>query len=96
MRQLTTPRQIVDLSPLAREKLNNWLKEKEYGADIDGEFVPMTQLSIGQMIEFLQEYLENPVTIMVWEKMARVETRGSSELCDALFDSLKTVLEQRN
>lgn len=90
MKLLTSAEQLLSLSPAARQKLNLWLQQKEYGMTLeDGKFFPLTQLSIGQMIEFLWEqewaqwnYLADLVMPYAW--------------CDYLWESCVEILEQKN
>lgn len=84
MRQMVTPQQMVTLSPIAKKKLDKWLKDKEYGTVIDGEFLPVTQLTIGQMLQFL---VDNKVTFNL---------TANPEILDELWAVVKNVLEEKN
>jgi len=53
MKQMVTALQMANLSPVAKQRLFDWLKEKDYGSTQDGEFFPITQLTIGMMLEFI-------------------------------------------
>ena len=96
MRQSTTPEQMANLSPVAKQRLNDWLKVKDYGSIIDGEFIPMVQLSIGVMIEFLDEHKFDEKHNEISARIYRWETENKDELCDALFDAVREILEQKN
>lgn len=84
MRQMLSPEQMVTLSPIAKKKLDKWLKDKEYGTVIDGEFLPVTQLTIGQMLQFL---VDNKVTFNL---------TANPEILDELWAVVKNVLEEKN
>lgn len=84
MRQMLSPEQMVTLSPIAKKKLDKWLKDKEYGTVIDGEFLPVTQLTIGQMLQFL---VDNKVTFNL---------SANPEILDELWAVVKNVLEEKN
>lgn len=84
MRQMITPEQMVSLSPIAKKKLEEWLREKEYGAEIDGELIPVTQLTIGHMLQFL---VENKVIVQI---------TANPEICNELWEIVKNVLEEKN
>lgn len=84
MRQMLSPKQMVTLSPIAKKKLDKWLKDKEYGTVIDGEFLPVTQLTIGQMLQFL---VDNKVTFNL---------TANPEILDELWAVVKNVLEEKN
>lgn len=84
MRQMVTPEQMVTLSPIAKKKLDKWLKDKEYGTVIDGEFLPVTQLTIGQLLQFL---VDNKVTFNL---------TANPEILDELWVVVKNVLEEKN
>ncbi len=109
MRQLTTPKQIANLSPTARQRLEKWLEEKDYGSTQDGEFFPIVQLSIGNLIEFLNDnkmYVKCDQWIddewhhwrvgINWVEDKYEYLVEKEELVDALFWTVKQVLEQKN
>ena len=90
MKQRPTAEQMLSLSPNARERYYQWCKERDYGSTFEGEFTPTTQPPIGVMIEFLGEDWVDFVFIVEGKSILY---NYEGELCDALFESMKKVLE---
>ena len=103
MKQRISVEQYKELSELAKRKLEIWCEEKRYGAEIDGDFIPAVQLSIGEMIEFLDEeygswYMES------WQDWHIISTQNNkdlllakeNELVDALWKATSEILERSN
>ena len=84
--------------------------DHNYFSEVDGEKIPFTQLTIGQMIEFLDNDIDSSVTALAIDKgehLWRVygvgmtssdfrKSHESVELSDALFAAVKEILEQKN
>lgn len=104
MKQHITEEQLNELSEKGKERLRKWWKPKEYDLYMNEEgevssvwcceddvtSTDMPLLSIGQMIEFLNEYGEiylGTVKIITWEP--------TQELFDVLWQSVKEVLEKK-
>lgn len=100
MKQEITVEQLNELSPKNLIKIKRWALKRHYYAD----------LSIGQMIEFLEEHTGgNDFDIRIhsagsgWKKPGQrlVDINGlpvneiedEEELCDALWEAVKEVLE---
>ena len=77
MKQQITEQQFYELSREKRRVLRHWGFDRGYNFKM---FTP----TIGKMLEFLREKIEQPVNVMIWDRMARVETTEDRELCDAL------------
>lgn len=75
-----------ELSSKADKKLLKWMKSKYYGF-----------LSIGELIEFLDEHVDSWIGITkgrlddYWVVNNRNKKK---ELCDALWDAVKEILEK--
>lgn len=99
MKQLTTPEQIVNLSPLAKKKLVSWLRKRDYGMTLpDGECVSPMQLDIGTLIHFLEDHeMTGSVRQVItnWD-IAKQNGEKPTELIDDLFDVVQYFLEQKN
>lgn len=107
MKQNITPEQLNELSDKGIEGLRKWLSKK-YGYDVMNKdhtkWLESLLLSIGQMIEFLDEndFLELidywGANIGGYQNKWRVECKDSqfndNELCDALWEAVKEVLEK--
>lgn len=70
MKQSTDAKWKLDLSPLARKRLEEWQIAKGFVSRIEGDVIPFTQLNIGILMEFLHDHgvkelhldsLENPI-----------------------------------
>lgn len=103
MKLLTDAKWRVDLSPAAEKKLDAWLKENEYGATIDGEFIPDPQLSIGQLIHFLDDnetvwdiQKKDVLPSGFWRVGVGEKLIEDDNLCDALASAVREILEQKN
>ncbi len=96
MKQFITQDQLQELSFHAGNKLANWMHKKKYRNDGDYIF-----LSIGQMIEFLDEHKKIVNITRYTSDIAEGwnvsdVVKGTSiqiELCDALWEAVKNVLE---
>lgn len=113
MKQHITIEQLNELSPKAKEKLRQWLGDprklatrenpNEEEKMILDNYLDLPLLSIGLMIEFLDEHDYN------WHDDAFTDDGGvgddnweefwvrrkDRELCDALFEAVKQVLEEK-
>jgi len=92
MKQYPTIKQIDELSKKGKEALWQWrIKQKIDGTYQWGRFKTLPLLSIGQMIEFLEESQvgEGGEVLIEWS-----EAYGDEELCDALWLAVKEVLEK--
>lgn len=115
MRQTITVDQLNELSDKAKERLASWVLEKGYApgqvvfqlADgaIAGKLpLALQRLSIGQMIEFLDEshdqFLKEMFAGGLIVRPTYVKNRFEfnesefEELCDALWQAVKEALEQ--
>ena len=103
MKQHITTKQLKELSEKGKDELMKWFVGKlESNPDWDDILVNPDGmlLSIGQMIEFLGNETES---ISCWEDgWMVIERRGTkdksytkSELCDALWDAVKEVLNEK-
>ena len=97
MKQHITPEQLNELSKEEKKKLRKWLMDKQIMIVQPHYLIP---LSIGQMIEFLDEN-GFEITRHKTESADHVwsVTRGDSnflfkELCDALWEAVKEILEK--
>jgi len=86
MKQMVSAIDMANLSPIAKQKISEWLKGKEYGSTFDGEFIGSTQLTIGQMIELLNDLDPEGYDIGIRKE----------NICDLLFHQVKEILEQKN
>ncbi len=108
MKQYIKTEQIQELSPSAKNILTKWWYGKRYqynDFDADGDEIREPLMSIGQMIEFLDEHgikeikfkkmLSGSYRVMIWkdsEDMFNGEQGSEIELCDALWEAVKEVL----
>lgn len=94
MKQNITKDQLNELSEKGKEKIRGWQMEPYKGTWYEGELSPL--LSIGQMIEFLGDFC-----IDVDLSNGKLNGTGyitearedGMELCDALWEACKEVLE---
>lgn len=109
MKQHITPKQLNELSSVSEKKLKKWY-DNAYGITLYGNCFPSNELtnpllSIGQMIEFLHEHFDEVdkglwvrnINGCFWEvnKGATLRCIASKrELCDALWEVVKEVLEE--
>jgi hypothetical protein len=114
MKQQITSEQLNELSDKGKYTLWIWERNKEYG-DKDS-FSKLSELSVGQMIEFLDEQMPvsyithqsqwhggnwhydggsipSELTLPALEKS--IKSFESNELCDALWEAVKDVLEEK-
>ena len=93
MKQNITPDQLNELSDNAARKLHKWANNVE-SIGLGGNML----LSIGQMIEFLDE--NNDIWGIkqkengAWKLEAPLFDFNNKELCDALWSGVKEVLEK--
>jgi hypothetical protein len=84
VKQNITVEQLNELSKEQKDKLFRWM----YSVKME---TPCIAMSIGQMIEFLEEHDGIPL----WERLKMIsdswKTRNE-ELCDALWEAVKEVL----
>lgn len=90
MKQTITPEQLDELSEGGLYKLRDWLESINIIEGLPADRKPL--LSIGQMIEFLdghgaQAQFKLGIAIAKWSE------RDEPELCDALWEAVKEVLE---
>lgn len=97
MKQFTTEKQLTELTNQQSLALWSWVLDHGYDGE-DGSL----HLSIGQMIEFLGLeiiYVENEADwwgVKTLKKLnAHIEPAQYPELCDALWEEVKRVLEQK-
>lgn len=109
MKQTITVEQLNELSKKGKERLTDWRWNKADPADrLPGSTISLT-LSIGQLIEFLDDNGHDLYSINTEEKDGKrikfmVTFRDESmkhalfgnrpELCDALWEAVKEVLEK--
>ena len=102
MKQHITVEQLNELSKKGQKRYVQWCIEKGYEHNSRcAEFSPQPDLlSIGQMIEFLREdwhiLLQVGAQVSYRNKRNEPRRKHRPELCDALWEALKEVLEQRN
>lgn len=102
MKRQITKEQLNQLTKEEKIKLTNWCNEKDYSwYTTDGVYeLGAPLLSIGQMFEFLDEYIEfldeyeEEKTIITLVTRARVTCFGGMdfedvELCDAIWQAVK-------
>jgi hypothetical protein len=104
MKQNITVEQLSSLNNTGKESLHNWFRDKK-GVDwvsttevwIGGTYLP--ELSIGEMIEFLFNHvgfnLDYSNADSTWGVMFDEKEFGNKELCDALWEACKSVLERK-
>ena len=102
MKQRITLNQFDSLSRKAKGRLNDWVLNSEgvLAAFPEGDYdIDCTLLNIGQMIEFLLneagfnlDYSDSDNT---WGVMLGEFEFGRAELCDALWEAVKEVLETK-
>lgn len=86
MKQMTSPNQMVALSPIAKKKLNNYCRKKEWGMVTDDGFISITQLTIGQLLEFIKDNTnDETITLPL-----------TSEPVDILWKKVMLILEEKN
>ena len=112
MKQNITPEQLDELSNKAKDKLNKWMQDHNYhsyksvttiattGETITGYVI--TPLSIGQMIEFLENNTKYQFYIfrrtLDWKIIHEELQYGKTlniKLCDALWEAVKEVLNNK-
>ena len=95
MKQAITTKQLKELGEIGREKLDKWVFDK-----YPLEFIKQPLLSIGQMIEFLDEHDEiqidrnhrEPAHWIIESPTNHDLFCSKEELCDALWEAVKEVL----
>jgi len=107
MKQHITVQDLNQLSKTGKKRLRNWCKGKGYGKNElveweNGEktFLPFDILSIGQMIEFLDEeddyfktwYRQGNSKVSKTNKT--ISWEYNEELCDDLWQEVTKVLER--
>lgn len=109
MKQHITVEQLDELTGIEKRKLLKWQQSKEYDHfhDIDGSS-ELSEMSIGEMIEFLDEHKEGEINLesgpynhgVDTYKIGNYEFKNNcligwdGELCDALWEAVKEVLEK--
>lgn len=98
---MTDPKWRVDLSPAAEKKLDQWLEENDYGATIDGEFIPDPQLSVGQLIHYMKDgNVFDGIAFdgekNVWIVRIIEYYFEDEQLLEALQEAVREILEQKN
>ena len=94
MKQQITIEQLGELKESQSERLLNWIIDKKYS------FHGPALVTIGQMIEFLDEhktFLNDNwwnCILIAWPEFdsASISKSYDGELCDALWDAIKEVL----
>lgn len=105
MKQHLSLEDLNSLSPKAKRRLNTWWKKnymwKEIPGSTDGEmygggsyFEP--RLSIGQLIQYLDEHLDNWLTPFDFGSRYQQEILlpVANELCDELWKEVRELLEK--
>ena len=103
MKQYITIEQVNELSNKGKEKLIQYLFPDDYFGNIMERIADVPNiLSIGRMIEFLDEYrriieLENGTGLVIDREViikGKVICWYKKELCDALWEAVREVLEK--
>ncbi len=96
MKQHITASQLDELSKKGIKNLKKYLLPKNIPGFWDVNFVPT--LSIGQMIEFLdEENVAIDITTgwtIIASELQDLHTYKNEELCDALWEAVKEILEK--
>lgn len=93
MKHLTTPQQMVSLSPNAKKKLDEWLQEKDYGMYVPNNvFIPISQLTMSQLTEFLID--QELINIAFEEWLQR--KNENEDIMDILWKHAAKILEEKN
>jgi len=108
MKQEITRGQFNELDTFDKDKVCNWSLEKDYGVRLDPNNIYAACLTIGQMIEFLNEEYSNEIDIKYCPEVVfdeydsdgpqwvvtinRAQFHTAEELCDALFKCVKDTL----
>lgn len=98
MRQITSTKWLVNLSPNARKKLEGWQIENDLFSEVDGEKIPFTQLSATNLLQYLTDngsYTSDNFSVTTDEKSTHISFKGS-DLITALENAVKEILEQKN
>ena len=96
MKQYITLEQLNELSEKGKERLREWANNKSYDDNLiltdDGRY--FQQLSIGQIIEFLDE--NKRILVVIGKKKIKGITWKfeEEELCDALWKAVKNILNK--
>lgn len=93
MKQHITIEQFMELTDLGKGRLWDFATPKQYLVTGKDHQTIYQLLSIGQMIEFLDEHGE---TDYLLEEYAIYGHYGESELCDQLWHSVKEILNKEN
>jgi len=98
MKQTISIQDLQGLSEKGKERLVKWYEEKK-GTHwisstevlVDGVFLP--QMSIGELIEFLDEHDTNGYLLEGYSISGHYGKDGEPELCDLLWKDVKEILE---
>ena len=100
MKQNITVEQLNELSAKGKEKLRKWCEEKDYGDYIrsngpNTRELELPLLSIGQMIEFLDEHKRKLRVSAVFQSWELGKSGGGGDVnpCDALWEACKETLK---
>ena len=91
MKQHITVDQLDELSVEGRGKLANWCFENGYPVNATQDLSKLF-LSIGQMVEFLDD--KSNLVNSGCHGFKEIQWDGGKELCDALWEACKKVLEK--
>lgn len=97
MKQYITYEQLNQLSHQGKQKLHEWLQNRqEWTPDPRPILIDWVTLTIGQMIEFLDDHGVDYYDAFVkeWKSDGMEDRYPASELCDALWNAVKDVLEK--
>lgn len=103
MKQNITPKQLNELSKKGKEKLGRWWYGKKVEAfEYEFNLTELPLLSIGQMIEFLDEYTNIGELVKIerlrgnngWIVDAGSIVTDEEELIDNLWEAVKEILEK--
>lgn len=103
MKQHITAEQLNELSEKGKKKLRKWSQNLDSSFDLtedNDNGLPL--LSIGQMIEFLQQHhlKTDPMNMTITYSSSLLswwfkDEKQYRELCDALWEAVKEVLEKK-
>lgn len=92
MKQTTQAVWRTELSPRAETKLDAWLRANNLFSRVEDDTIPFTQLTIGQLIQFLFDQEDGRQTV----KDIFVSLKQTEELLDVLAEKVREILEQKN
>lgn len=98
MKQKITKKQLNELDQKGKNTLYHWFEKKDFDLvayEDEDSFLYYPLPAIGQMIEFLdeQEELNNGWYIENGKRLT-IDIFGKGELCDALWEAIKDILDK--